>query len=273
MKTTPLSLLVLCCTAACFPAGSIAGAAETVSADSSLARLYPNGQRAKDLIGRPLLSSSGEHLGKLENFVIDTESGRIIYGIGSTGGVLGLGDTHRAVPFTAIDYTGRGRDTLTVQTTLDDWKRAPVFDSAQLSALGDADRADYIFRYYHQNWQPLPESRTSAGIPGARLQLATSLFGHDIKSGSETVGEIEDLVVNVPAREAQIILEPEERFTGSHERFVIPFRSIAPGNGAADPLFTSLSRSDFQSAKSFNEDAWSASSDARVHRWTISRGE
>src|SRR5581483_5043176 len=109
----------------------------------SLAQLYPNGQRAKDLFGRPLLSSAGEQLGKLEDLIIDTDSGKVIYGIASNGGVLGVGDTRRAVPFTAIDYTGNRRDSLTVQTTLDDWKRAPVFDSNQLSALADADRAGY----------------------------------------------------------------------------------------------------------------------------------
>ena len=49
-------------------------------------------QKASDLLGKNVTNSEGENLGEIKDIVFDANSGRILYGVLSFGGVLGLGD-------------------------------------------------------------------------------------------------------------------------------------------------------------------------------------
>src|SRR6266404_1515000 len=49
-------------------------------------------ERADKLIGKQVRSSDDEKLGKIENLVIDLESGRILYVVVGSGGILGAGE-------------------------------------------------------------------------------------------------------------------------------------------------------------------------------------
>src|SRR5947208_16266006 len=55
------------------------------SSDKTLGQV----ERANKLIGKTVYSSDNQKLGKIENFVVDLESGRIIYAVVGTG-VLGV---------------------------------------------------------------------------------------------------------------------------------------------------------------------------------------
>src|SRR5579859_6182791 len=54
--------------------------------------------RASQLIGEPVLTSDHLRTGKIDDFMIDQESGRILYAVIGIGGVLGVGETRVAVP-------------------------------------------------------------------------------------------------------------------------------------------------------------------------------
>jgi len=53
---------------------------------------------ADTLSGDAVVNSAGEKLGKIEDFMLDVESGRIRYAVLSFGGVLGIGNKLFAVP-------------------------------------------------------------------------------------------------------------------------------------------------------------------------------
>ena len=57
---------------------------------------------ATKLIGDPVVNADGEKLGKIEDLVIDPESGRVDYAVLSFGGFLGVGDKLFAVPIEAM---------------------------------------------------------------------------------------------------------------------------------------------------------------------------
>ena len=57
---------------------------------------------AKKINGDKVINMAGEHLGKIEDLMIDLENGRIAYAVLSFGGFLGFGNKLFAVPCEAL---------------------------------------------------------------------------------------------------------------------------------------------------------------------------
>lgn len=54
--------------------------------------------------GVPVFSAGGEKLGKIDDLMIDKETGRTIYALMSFGGFLGAGELFYPLPWGALDY-------------------------------------------------------------------------------------------------------------------------------------------------------------------------
>ena len=71
---------------------------------------------ASTLIGDRVINRKGEDLGKIEDFMLDPEQGRVGYAVLSFGGFLGMGDKLFAVPMQALKlcllYTSDAADEL-----------------------------------------------------------------------------------------------------------------------------------------------------------------
>jgi hypothetical protein len=57
---------------------------------------------ASTIKGDKVYNMAGEHLGKIEDIMIDLENGRIAYAVLSFGGFLGMGDKLFAIPWQAF---------------------------------------------------------------------------------------------------------------------------------------------------------------------------
>ena len=57
---------------------------------------------ASTLIGDSVFNSKGENLGKIEDFMVDLDSGCIVYAVLSFGGFLGLGDKLFAITWASL---------------------------------------------------------------------------------------------------------------------------------------------------------------------------
>jgi sporulation protein YlmC with PRC-barrel domain len=65
--------------------------------------------RVSEMTGKAVRDLQGERLGKLDDLVIDTQQGKVAFGIVSMRtGVLGLGKDYAAVPWPAFQFTERG---------------------------------------------------------------------------------------------------------------------------------------------------------------------
>lgn len=228
--------------------------------------LYPNGLRARDVMRMSVHSSTGEEVGKIKDLVVDTRSGQIVYAVVSSGGVLGVGDTTRAVPMGAIHFENDRRESFALDVSTNDFQKAPAFSSEQLAALADENRADYIYRAYHQSWQPLTAGN-SGDVSTFPLRLASSLMDADLRSGDQTVGHSQDLVVNMNDRKSALIVQPNESFAGTANPFVVPFNYVSVGNVGSDTFTTRVTRNDFTSAQAFDTNAWNSSSG--IYRWQV----
>lgn len=234
--------------------------------------LYPHGKRARDIVGMPVLGASGQRLGSVSDLLVDTGSGRVVYAIVSSSGMIGLGSTRHAVPFSALGYANDYRDSLRLDVSDTDWAKAPVFSDEQIPALADQARADYVYRYYHQTWEPLDAGnpvRTDQ-VPGGDggLRAASRLFGRDVQAGGRTVGTVDDLIVDVDARNAAVLLNPDDQFSGTSADYVVPFRQLSAVPGGSDALATTLTRSDLESARPFG-DAAAGEKPTTIYRWEV----
>ena len=54
--------------------------------------------------GTKLFNRQHEHVGEVEDIMIDKVSGHVAYAVAAFGGFLGLGETRRAIPWSVLHY-------------------------------------------------------------------------------------------------------------------------------------------------------------------------
>ncbi|MBO6783334.1 MAG: PRC-barrel domain-containing protein [Alphaproteobacteria bacterium] len=82
---------------------------------------------ATSINGDKVVNPQGEDLGKIEDLMIDLESGTVRYAVMSFGGFLGMGDKLFAVPMDAL-HVKSGDEAFVLNATEEKLKNAPGFD-------------------------------------------------------------------------------------------------------------------------------------------------
>ena len=102
---------------------------------------------ATDLIGTSVRNKMGEHLGKIEDFVLDLEAGRIAYAVLSFGGFLHIGDKRFAIPLRALAFDPE-EESFVVNVDKNVLKNAPGFDKNDWPDLANREWGTTVFAYY-----------------------------------------------------------------------------------------------------------------------------
>jgi sporulation protein YlmC with PRC-barrel domain len=102
---------------------------------------------AKSLIGTRVVNPKGEHLGKIEDLVIEPEDGRVSFGILSFGGFLSMGEKLFAVPLQAMKTSPEDR-TLVLNVDKDKLKNAPGFEKDKWPDLSDRAYDTTVYTFY-----------------------------------------------------------------------------------------------------------------------------
>jgi sporulation protein YlmC with PRC-barrel domain len=106
---------------------------------------------ASTLAGDPVVNAAGDKLGKIEEFMIDLDNGRIAYAVLSFGGFLGVGSKLFAIPWQALSLdTEKHEFVLNVDKEL--LKNAPGFDKDNWPDFADRSWGSGIYQYY--GYQP-----------------------------------------------------------------------------------------------------------------------
>ena len=102
---------------------------------------------ATALLNDRVRNSAGENLGKIEDFVIDPETGNIQYAVLSFGGALGMGSKWFAIPWAALHTSDPSRGVL-LNVDTERLRHAPGFDAKNWPDMADAAWQRSIYDYY-----------------------------------------------------------------------------------------------------------------------------
>jgi sporulation protein YlmC with PRC-barrel domain len=114
-------------------------------------------RRASKVIGSEVKNQNGESVGKIEDVMLDFDSGRIGYVVLSFGGTLGFGDKLFAVPWASLSYDEQGKN-FTMLAHIDRLKNAPGFDKNNWPEMPNGTWVRDVYLHYEQEpyWTVTP---------------------------------------------------------------------------------------------------------------------
>ena len=109
---------------------------------------------ANDIKGHKVVNKNAEDLGKIDDYMVDLENGRIAYAVLSFGGFLGMGDKLFAIPWSAFTVQLFENDLrLVLNVDKEILKKAQGFDKSQLPLSYAQLSSIYHYYGYKPYWQ------------------------------------------------------------------------------------------------------------------------
>ena len=108
---------------------------------------YPRVLSASTISGDRVRNAAGEDLGKIEDLMIDLESGRVAYAVLSFGGLLKMGNKLFAIPWQALAAdTANKQFVLNVDKSM--LENATGFDKDNWPDMADPSFGTDLYRHY-----------------------------------------------------------------------------------------------------------------------------
>lgn len=220
-------------------------------------KMAPRWQKATDLMDKKVTNPAGENLGEIEDIVVDPNSGRILYGVVSFGGFLGMGEKFFAVPWQSLELAGDNK-AFTFDVDKDRLKKAPSFDKSHWPNFADEQWATNTYKYYNQTpyWQ-VETNNSSADYRARWNQRATGwqkcsdLCGKRVSDArTEETGKLNDCVIDPDGGR---ILYGVVFFRDKY--FAIPWNVFTLPSDAKQ-LVLSVTKSQLKDSVSFGKDNW-----------------
>jgi len=112
------------------------------------------------LTGYRVRNTAGEDLGKLEELVLDEDTGRVLYGVLSTGGFLGLGNRLIGIPWKRLTIQPDQKGFM-LNIDKETLEHAPSFDKENRPDMSLPEWRDTVETYFTYN--PADESLKAEG--------------------------------------------------------------------------------------------------------------
>jgi sporulation protein YlmC with PRC-barrel domain len=96
--------------------------------------------------GTEVYNNTGDHLGEVEDVIIDKQSGNVAYAVMSFGGFLGIGEKYHPVPWALLKFD-TSKDGYVVPLDKRQLDGAPAYDANEMR-FGDRDWNTRIYDYY-----------------------------------------------------------------------------------------------------------------------------
>jgi sporulation protein YlmC with PRC-barrel domain len=106
-----------------------------------------NAFMVEKIIGSKVINLKGETLGKIDNLVVDIDTGRIVYAVLESGGFLGFGDKLFPVPWESLAALP-SEGLFFLNQSKDQMEKAPAFAKKDLPNVGDRLWGEDIFKHY-----------------------------------------------------------------------------------------------------------------------------
>ena len=102
---------------------------------------------AEQVIGTDVYNMNGEHLGTVEDIMIDKISGKAIYAVMAFGGFLGLGEKQHPLPWSSLTYD-KDKDGFVVNLDKRMLEQAPTLDPDDGDFVWTPDYGRSVDKYY-----------------------------------------------------------------------------------------------------------------------------
>jgi sporulation protein YlmC with PRC-barrel domain len=106
-----------------------------------------NAFMVEKIIGSKVINLKGAVLGKIENLVVDIDTGKIIYVILESGGFLGIGEKLVPVPWKSLAALP-SEGIFFLNQSKEQMEKAPAFDRKNMPNMGDVQWGANVFKYY-----------------------------------------------------------------------------------------------------------------------------
>jgi sporulation protein YlmC with PRC-barrel domain len=99
------------------------------------------------IIGSKVINGKGETLGKIEDLVVDIDTGTIMYAVLDSGGFLGIGSKLFPVPWESLAALP-SEGIFFLNQSKEQMEKAPAFEKKNLPDMGDMHWGAGIFKHY-----------------------------------------------------------------------------------------------------------------------------
>jgi sporulation protein YlmC with PRC-barrel domain len=103
--------------------------------------------QASRVIGTEVYNTEGNHIGTIEDVMLDKTSNNIMFAVIGFGGFLGIGEKYHAIPWSVLDYE-KSRGGYTVPFTREQLEAAPAHDINELTKEDGLAARDASYEYY-----------------------------------------------------------------------------------------------------------------------------
>ncbi len=108
---------------------------------------FPRVLSASTLKNEKVVNAAGEDLGRIEDYMIDLNNGRIAYCVLSFGGFLGMGDKLFAVPWSALTLDTENKCFI-LNVDKETLKKAPGFDKDNWPDMTSPEFGTGVYSFY-----------------------------------------------------------------------------------------------------------------------------
>jgi sporulation protein YlmC with PRC-barrel domain len=214
--------------------------------------------RVDRVYGNEVISSDNQKLGRLNNLMVDLESGRILYA------VIGEISGRVAVAPQIFTSTQPVNKELRVTEAKSKVNSAPKFN-AEIDVAPEWGKTKLTENVYAHFGQPIWWQSTGPSDQGAfhNVHKASTVIGMKVKDASDRpLGKVEEMVVNLPAgRIGYVILAPDASLKLGNNLYALPPQAFTL-SADQQTLVSGLDLNTLSSGPHFSANNWPNLSDA-----------
>ena len=108
---------------------------------------HTNAIAASRVIGTEVYNTAGDHIGTIEDVMLEKTSNGIMFAVIGFGGFLGIGEKFHAIPWSVLDYEP-DKGGYVVPFTKEQLKAAPAYSINELTGNDGQKARDASYAYY-----------------------------------------------------------------------------------------------------------------------------
>jgi sporulation protein YlmC with PRC-barrel domain len=240
--------------------------------------------RLSTIDGMPVRNSKGDDLGKIEDLVIELNSGDVRYAAVSFGGFASIGDKLFAVPWKKLAFKYGEEDSFFIlDTTEQQLKRAPGFDQNKWPDVADPAWAKEVDAFYGtgtarsdkdaddapQEPKPTKETAKPGELVYDAVYRGANITGMEVKNDrGEDLGSINELVIDIKAGKVRYAALSFGGVLGLGDKlFAVPWNVLKFEHRATDKHFVfNVNPQVLKEAEGFDENQWPNTGDPKWGR-------